>query len=167
MAFLRILLVVVAALTLASCGGKFRTYKGPSVTEVQVHKADRKMYLMHKDKVLKTYDIGLGGNPVGHKQFEGDLKTPEGSYTISHRNPDSTYHLSLGISYPNPQDRAFAAAQGKPPGGDIFIHGGPPESVRKSVRTADWTAGCIAVTDREIETIYAMVKPGTPIHILP
>lgn len=167
MAFLRILLLVVTAMGLASCSTKFRTYHGPEITEIQVHKADRKMYLLHNTKVMKVYDIGLGGNPVGHKQFEGDLKTPEGSYTISHRNPRSTYHLSLGISYPNANDRAFAAAQGKAPGGDIFIHGAPPKAVRNSVRTNDWTAGCIAVTDREIELIYAMVKPGTPIHIFP
>lgn len=167
MSFLRILLVVAAALGLSACGSKFRTYHGPEITEIQVHKADRKMYMLHNDKVVKSYDIGLGGNPVGHKQFEGDLKTPEGSYKISHRNPKSTYHLSLGISYPNSNDRAFAASQGKSPGGDIFIHGAPPMSVRKSVQTKDWTAGCIAVTDREIEFIYAMVKPGTPIHIFP
>ena len=151
MAFLRILLIVTAFVGLASCGGKFRTYHGPEITSIQVHKADRKMYLLHNSKVVKTYDIGLGGNPVGHKQFEGDLKTPEGSYTITHRNPRSTYHLSLG----------------KQPGGDIFIHGAPPKAVRKSVRDNDWTAGCIAVTDKEIEMIYAMVRPGTPIHILP
>ena len=167
MAFLRILLIVTAFVGLASCGDKFRTYHGPEITSVQVHKADRKMYLLHNSKVVKTYDIGLGGNPVGHKQFEGDMKTPEGSYTITHRNPRSTYHLSLGISYPNAEDVAFAAAHGKPPGGDIFIHGAPPKSVRKSVRDADWTAGCIAVTDKEVEMIYAAVKPGTPIHILP
>ncbi|GAB1481017.1 L,D-transpeptidase family protein [Paracoccaceae bacterium] len=167
MAFLRILLIVTAFLGLASCGGKFRTYNGPEITSIQVHKADRKMYLLHKKKVVKTYDIGLGGNPVGHKQFEGDMKTPEGSYTITHRNPNSKYYLSLGISYPNAADRAYAAEQGKEPGGDIFIHGAPPKAVRHSVRTNDWTAGCIAVTDDEIEMIYAMVKPGTPIHIFP
>lgn len=167
MAFLRLLLIVTAFLGLASCGGKFRSYHGPEITSIQVHKADRKMYLLHDRKIVKTFDIGLGGNPVGHKQFEGDMKTPEGSYMITHLNPDSKYYLSLGISYPNENDRAFAAAQGKEPGGDIFIHGAPPKQVRKSVRDRDWTAGCIAVTDDEIEQIYSMVKPGTPIHIFP
>jgi murein L,D-transpeptidase YafK len=163
MAFIRVLVVLVLALGLSACGSKFRSYNGPSVTSVQVHKTDRKMYLLHNEKVLKEYDVALGFAPAGHKQFEGDGKTPEGTYRISHRNPNSEFHLSLGISYPNDQDRAHAAAQGKPTGGDIFIHGGPPHRVTKR----DWTAGCIAVTDRQIEVIYSMVKPGTPILILP
>lgn len=164
MSFLRALLLIVMAVGLSACGGgKFRTYNGPEVTQIQVSKSDRKMYLLHDDKVLKTYKIGLGFNPVGHKQFEGDGKTPEGTYYITHRNPKSEFHLSLGVSYPNEADRAFAEAQGKPPGGDIFIHGGPNRKVTKR----DWTAGCIAVTDRQMEMIYAMVKPGTPIHIKP
>lgn len=163
MAFLRILLLIITALGISACSTKFKTYNGPAVTQVQVHKADRKMYLFHNSKVLKSYDIGLGGVPVGHKQFEGDGKTPEGTYYITHRNPNSTYHLSLGISYPNDADRAFASAAGKPPGGDIFIHGGPLYQTTKN----DWTAGCIAVSDKEIERIYAMIKPGTPIIILP
>ncbi len=163
MKLLRILLLVMAGLALTACSSKFRTYNGPSVTSIQVHKADRKIYLLHNDKVLESYDVALGGVPLGHKQFEGDGKTPEGIYYISHRNPQSTYHLSLGISYPNDVDRAAAEALGKAPGGDIFIHGGPTYKTTKR----DWTAGCIAVTDRQIEQIYAMVKPGTPIFILP
>lgn len=162
---IRTLLIGFMALGIASCGGgsKFRTYNGPSVTEIQVHKSERKMYLLHGSKVLEEYDIHLGFTPKGHKQFEGDGKTPEGTYYISHRNPRSTYHLSLGISYPNNADRAFAKANGKQPGGDIFIHGGPPRRVARY----DWTAGCIAVSDREIEEIYSMVRPGTPVHIFP
>lgn len=163
MTFLRVLILVLTGLALTACSSKFRTYNGPSVTSIQVHKADRKMYLLHNDKVLETYKVALGGVPVGHKQYEGDGKTPEGAYYISHRNPQSTYHLSLGISYPNNEDRATAAAMGKRPGGDIFIHGGPLYKTTKR----DWTAGCIAVTDKQIEQIYAMVKPGTPIFILP
>ena len=165
MRFLRVFLVLAVAFGLAACGGggKFRKYYGPEVTSVQVHKADRKMYLLHHGRVLKSYDIALGFAPEGHKQFEGDGKTPEGAYYITHRNPRSQVHLSLGISYPNPADRAFAEAAGKQPGGDIFIHGGPP----RPVAVRDWTAGCIAVTDKEMERIYSMVKPGTPIHILP
>jgi murein L,D-transpeptidase YafK len=164
MAVFRILLLIVAAFAITACGGsKFKTYDGPEVTQIQVHKADRKMYLLHNEKVLKKYNVSLGFTPEGHKQFEGDGKTPEGAYTITHRNPNSEFYLSLGVSYPNAQDRAFAAAQGKPPGGDIFIHGGPNRKVTKR----DWTAGCVAVTDRQMETVYAMVKPGTPILILP
>jgi len=163
MAILRVMVLLVMAFGLTACGSKFKGYSGPRVTLVEVDKSDRKMYLLHKEKVLKTYDIALGFAPAGHKQFEGDGKTPEGSYFISHRNPNSTYHLSLGISYPNRDDMAFAAAAGKPPGGDIFIHGAPDGRPDRR----DWTAGCIAVTDRQMERIYAMVKPGTPINIQP
>ena len=114
--------------------------------------------------VLKTYPMGLGFAPVGHKQFEGDGRTPEGSYFIDRRNPNSLFHLSIGISYPNAADRAFAKAQGKSPGGDIFIHGGPRKGI-DPVDKRDWTAGCIAVTDRQIEQVYAMVRNGTPVDI--
>ncbi|MFC3088791.1 L,D-transpeptidase family protein [Tabrizicola soli] len=159
-----ILVLLVVMLGLAGCGNsKFRRYNGPEVTQVQVHKTERKMYLFHHDRVLKSYDIALGFAPQGHKQFEGDGKTPEGTYYISHKNPNSNYHLSLGISYPNPNDIAFAEAQGKSPGGEIFIHGGP----RGRISQRDWTFGCVALTDKQMEVVYSMVRPGTPIVILP
>ena len=159
-----ILILLVVMLGLAGCGNsKFRRYNGPEVTQVQVHKIDRKMYLFHHDRVLKSYDIALGFAPQGHKQFEGDGKTPEGTYFISHKNPNSNYHLSLGISYPNPNDIAFAEAQGKSPGGEIFIHGGP----KGRISQRDWTFGCVALSDKQMEIVYSMVKPGTPIIILP
>ena len=166
MAILRVFLVIALAFGLAACGGggKFRSYHGPKVTSIQVHKADRKMYLLHKDKVLEEYDIALGFAPEGHKQFEGDGKTPEGVYFITHHNPKSRYHLSVGISYPNEADRAFARAQNKSPGGDIMIHG---RTKYKGTNKGDWTAGCIAVKDREMEQIYAMVTARTPIVIMP
>ena len=160
---IRVLLILARGFGLAACSTKFRTYTGPTVTEVQVHKAARKMYLLHNGTVLKDYDIALGFAPLGHKQFEGDGKTPEGLYYITHRNPKSNYYLSIGISYPNEQDMAVAEAAGLPPGGDIFIHGGPLGKVRQR----DWTAGCISVTDRQMEEVYSMVNPGTPIWLLP
>jgi len=101
---LRVFLVIALAFGLTACGSKFKTYNGSEVTRVEVHKSDRKMYLLHNAEVLKVYDISLGFQPRGHKQFERDGKTPEGSYTITHRNPRSSYHLSLGISYPNGAD---------------------------------------------------------------
>lgn len=154
-------------LLLTACGhNKFRTYNGPPVTAVVVHKAQRRLYLLNGEKVLKAYDMRLGGIPTGHKQFEGDLKTPEGQYYIDRVNPNSRYHLSLGISYPNQADREFAKAAGKEPGGDIFIHGQGDEGRGKKGKT-DWTAGCIAVKDREMEDIYSMVRVGTPIFIEP
>lgn len=168
MRIIKAVFLVVAMATLAACGSKdpkFKTYRGPEVTSIQVQKSARRMYLLHDREVLQAYDIGLGFQPFGHKEVEGDGKTPEGAYFISHRNPKSRYHLSLGISYPNPYDSAHAQSIGKTPGGDIMIHGGPPRGAR--VNSRDWTAGCIAVTDEEVERIYSMVKPGTPIYIYP
>jgi murein L,D-transpeptidase YafK len=159
------LLALAVCFGLASCGAsKFKRYNGPEVTRIVVMKSLRKMYLMHDQEVLKGYDIDLGFAPEGRKQFEGDGKTPEGSYIIDRRNPNSEFHLSLGISYPAPEDVEVARAAGKPPGGDIFIHGGrrPIDPKRK-----DWTWGCISVPDREIEQIYAMVRDGTRIDIYP
>ncbi|MFM2388891.1 MAG: hypothetical protein RLZZ437_446 [Pseudomonadota bacterium] len=165
MRFIRIITLLCIALVLASCGNgsKFRTYNGPEVTQIQVHKADRVMYLLHGNQVLRSYDISLGFAPVGHKQVEGDGRTPEGAYRINRRNPNSAYHLSLGISYPNADDVAYAQSIGASPGGDIFIHGWS-EALATS---RDWTAGCIAVRDREMEEIYSMVKDGTVIFLLP
>jgi murein L,D-transpeptidase YafK len=158
------LVVLVAILAgLAGCS-KFKTYRGPEVTRVIVDKSDRRMWLMHHDEVLEVYAVDLGFAPQGHKQFEGDGKTPEGAYRIDRRNPNSRFHLSLGISYPNDTDRTFAASNGKPPGGDIFIHGA---SDLRGRNVGDWTEGCIAVTNREMEWIYAMVRDGTPIWIQP
>jgi len=151
------------ALGLAGCASKFRTYEGPEVTRLQMFKGDRNLFLFNNTSVLKAYRIDLGFAPEGPKRFEGDGKTPEGAYTVDRRNPDSLFHLSIGISYPNEADIAFAAAQGREPGGDIFIHGGPRPGI--DAIKPDWTAGCIAVSDREIEDIYAMVRDGTPIDI--
>ena len=151
------------ALGLAGCASKFRTYDGPEVTRLQMFKGNRNLFLFNNTSVLKAYRIELGFAPEGPKQFEGDGKTPEGAYTVDRRNPDSLFHLSIGISYPNEADIAFAAAQGREPVGDIFIHGGPRPGI--DAIKPDWTAGCIAVSDREIEDIYAMVRDGTPIDI--
>lgn len=160
---IRLILVTGLLLMLAACS-KFKTYNGPEVTHILVDKSERVMVLLHNDQVLERFNFRLGFTPEGHKQVEGDGKTPEGTYFIDRKNPNSSFHLSLGISYPNAQDRATARAMGKSPGGDIFIHGTP----RKFRRTAqDWTWGCIAVTNREAEKIYAMVNVGTPITILP
>ncbi|MEM6306699.1 MAG: L,D-transpeptidase family protein [Pseudomonadota bacterium] len=151
------------AIILAACGNKFRTYDGPKVTQIVVLKEKRIMALLHGMKPLRRYNFELGFAPVGDKDFEGDGKTPEGRYYIDRKNPNSQFYLSLGISYPNAADRAKARAQGKSPGGDIFIHGTP----RNAQGRDDWTWGCIAVTNREMEDIYAMVDVGTPITIYP
>jgi murein L,D-transpeptidase YafK len=163
---------------LAACGGdsapissgppRFLTYSGPPVTQVVVNKSDRKMYLLSGSTVLRSYDVDLGNQPVGTKQFEGDGKTPEGIYFIDRFNPRSAYHLSVGISYPRPEDTARAMAVGRKPGGDIFFHGrGRDGEKARRAGKADWTAGCIAVEDAEIEEIYAMLQSRTPVVINP
>lgn len=157
-------LALVTVLALSGCASKFQRYDGPAVTHVLVMKDARRMHLLHHDTVLQSYDIGLGFAPRGHKLVEGDGRTPEGQYWIDRRNPNSEFHLSIGISYPNVADREAAKALGKSPGGDIFIHG-KPRKYRRAPQ--DWTAGCIAVTNREMEQIYAMVRDGTPITIRP
>lgn len=167
MRFFRVIGLLAVILALSGCASKFRTYNGPEVTGIYVSKSDRKMYLLSGTDTLRTYDVALGFAPVGDKKVEGDGKTPEGTYYIDRINPDSSYHLSVGISYPNAQDIAEARAMGKRPGGDIFIHGRGKGWERLGRRKGDWTAGCISVTDREIEEIYSMVRKGVPITIMP
>ncbi|WP_299608430.1 L,D-transpeptidase family protein [uncultured Tateyamaria sp.] len=156
-----------AAVGLSACSArdsKFKRYSGPDVTYVVVNKDTRRMFLFNNNRVLKDYEIDLGFEPIGDKFFEGDGRTPEGTYIIDRRNPNSQFYLSLGISYPNSLDLEEAAALGKPPGGDIFIHGNSSPFRRKR---EDWTWGCIAVTNSEMEDVYAMVRNGTPIKINP
>ena len=158
--------ITASALLLSACASsKFKSYNGPHVTRIIVEKSSRSMWLMNEANVLKQYDVDLGFAPRGHKEIEGDGRTPEGSYFINRRNPNSAFHLSLGMSYPNAKDIARAKAMGKDPGGEIFIHGGPVLFGDRS--KPDWTAGCISVTNKEMETIYAMVKEGTQIDVLP
>lgn len=161
-----------AATTLASAGcsgasNRFQSYQGAEVTGVVVNKGARKLYLLHNEEILREYKIDLGFAPVGAKTVEGDGKTPEGTYVINRRNANSSYHLSVGISYPNSQDVAEANAIGQRPGGEIFIHGQPNDLTarKRAGRVEDWTAGCIAVNNDEIEEIFAMVKDGTVISL--
>ena len=132
-----------------------------------INKGARRLYLLNNQEVLKEYKIDLGFAPTGDKKVEGDGKTPEGTYVIDRRNPNSRYHLSVGISYPNAQDIAEAKALGASPGGEIFIHGEPNslKELKRAKKTKDWTAGCIAVKNDEIEEIYSMVRDGTAISL--
>ena len=162
---------LLATLGVAGCssGPHVARYNGPPVTAIVVNKGARKMYLLNETDILREYQVGLGFAPEGHKQIEGDGRTPEGLYIINRRNPASQFHLSLGISYPNTADRANASAMGKKPGGDIFIHGQPNnhDARRRAERIQDWTAGCIAVSNEEIEEIWSMVQDGTVIALRP
>ena len=148
----------------------FSPSKGIKVDLVTVVKSDRKMYLSCKGKIIKTYRIGLGGNPVGHKQVLGDQKTPEGYYKLDYYNPQSSFYKSLHISYPNNRDYKNARKLGKSPGGSIMIHGQPNgKKMEKSFfgRQKDWTAGCIALDNDEMDEVLRLVQVGTPIHIKP
>lgn len=133
-----------------------------------VYKSERRLDLLLDDDVVKSYRIGLGFNPVGHKQREGDGRTPEGDYVIVSRNRNSKYHRALRISYPNARDRADARKRGVSPGGDIMLHGSPNwASDESGFEGLDWTLGCIAVTNAEIREIWNAVDDGTPITIKP
>lgn len=138
-----------------------------TIDRIRVDKSARRMELMAGDAVVRSYDVALGFAPEGDKGQEGDGRTPEGRYVIESRNPDSAFHLSLKISYPDASDRATAAARGVDPGGDIFIHGTPNWWALPGRPPGDWTLGCIAVTDAEIEEIWSLVRDGTPIEIVP
>lgn len=159
-------ILVISCLAVAALSGcsKFARYDGPQVTRIVVFKSSRAMFLLNGDEVLASHEVKLGFAPDGSKLVEGDGKTPEGQYFIDRRNPDSSYYLSLGISYPNDEERAAAKALGEDPGGDIFIHG---QRVPGKRDADDWTAGCISITNREMRKVYAMVKLGTPITIHP
>ncbi|MFZ4856954.1 MAG: L,D-transpeptidase family protein [Desulfuromonadaceae bacterium] len=134
---------------------------------ILVEKKERRLTLISKGEVLKIYKIALGGNPVGPKERQGDNKTPEGTYVIDSKNRDSRYHLSLHISYPNEKDKKRAKQLGVSPGGDIMIHGikNGFSWVGDLHTGVDWTKGCIAVTDEEIEEIYKLVPNGTIVEI--
>lgn len=130
-----------------------------------VDKSERLLIAYRGGKPIKSYrGLKFGAAPAGHKRFEGDERTPEGLYTIDTRNPQSRFHLSLRISYPNRQDRAYAAQYGRSAGGDIFIHG-QPTGYRGPPLPGDWTDGCIALTNAEIEELWRIVPDGTPIEI--
>jgi murein L,D-transpeptidase YafK len=136
---------------------------------VLVEKAAHRLSLLSGGTAVRTYSIALGSEPVGPKIREGDDRTPEGSYVVDGRNYHSAYHLALHLSYPNAVDRARAAALGVEPGGDIMIHGLPNGFgwLGPTHREHDWTRGCIAVTDSEIEEIASLVPDGTPVEIRP
>lgn len=143
--------------------------EGSAIDSIEVFKSKRRMHVYCTGRLLKTYRISLGKNPLGAKAYEGDCKTPEGIYEINGRNPNSSFHKNLGISYPNEQDVAFALESGKTAGGDIKIHGlrNGYGYIGQCHRLKNWTAGCIAVTNKEIDELYAAVKPNAQITIYP
>jgi murein L,D-transpeptidase YafK len=148
------------------------SYRPPPTVPTQadfilVDKSDRTLTLFSHGVPFRSFlGLQLGGQPLGPKRFAGDERTPEGTYAIDTRNPRSAFHLSLRVSYPNAADRAYAAARGRSPGGEIFIHG-QPNALSDGRVAGDWTDGCIALSNAEIEELWQTVPDGTPIEIRP
>ena len=145
-----------------------------TIDEVHVYKAKRQVQVLQKGTVIKTYAMRLGFAPIGHKTTEGDGKTPEGSYTLDWRNPNSQFYKSLHISYPNAIDTAQAQARGVSAGGDVMIHGSsnlpqgkPQQALYDYLPREDWTHGCVAVSNQDMDELWANVKNGTKIGIYP
>ncbi|MEO1046062.1 MAG: L,D-transpeptidase family protein [Pseudomonadota bacterium] len=169
--------VLAAALLMAGCetasepadsfGGAAAIAQGLQADRILIDKSERTLLLYSDGVVIARYgNIRFGASPKGHKRFEGDERTPEGRYTIDRRNPDSIAHLSLGISYPNAKDRAYAEEHGKSPGGNIFIHG-QMNGWKGPALPYDWTDGCVAVSNSEMDELWQLVPMGTDVEIRP
>jgi murein L,D-transpeptidase YafK len=161
--------LATVSLAVVSLGTIARADQAPKTADkIVIEKSAHTLKLMRKGELIKSYGVALG-QPVGKKQRAGDRLTPEGSYFIDRKNPKSTFHLALHISYPNEQDRERARKLGVRPGGDVEIHG--LESrwawLGSWHRKVDWTEGCVAVTNNEIEEIWRLVPVGTPVEIDP
>lgn len=154
------LMILVASASLA---------RAQAIDLVRVDKSERRMELLAGGKIVRSYSVALGANPVGHKRQEGDERTPEGRYVLDWRNPDSAFTKSIHISYPDADDKAAAKRAGVDPGGMIMIHGQSKGFDWWSwlMQMFDWTNGCIAVTDEDMAEIWQMVENGTPIEINP
>jgi murein L,D-transpeptidase YafK len=173
---LKLLLIVLLIICLVAVGLAAAAYlnvnplpRDAVADQILIAKSARRLTLFRNGHVLKTYSVALGRAPVGAKEYEGDQRTPEGIYTVAFHKADSDYHLALHISYPEQHDIDRAAAQGLSAGSDIMIHGLPNGRgwIGRFHRRSDWTAGCIAVADFEIEEIYRAVPDGTPVELRP
>jgi murein L,D-transpeptidase YafK len=162
-AALALCLSIALSAALAGGAGAARA-ELPKAEKLVVFKAKRTLHLVRDGWVFRAYRIKLGDKPVGPKIFQYDGRTPEGRYVIDYRNASSRFHRSLHISYPRPEDVARARRYGTSPGGDIFIHGTPGEGVAYA---GDWTNGCIALKNHEIDELWRAVDDGTPIEIRP
>lgn len=164
-----VFLLLILGITAYNLYPEPRLPKNTVVDKLVVYKSKRTLLAYAQGKLLKSYRISLGGEPIGAKKIEGDLKTPEGLYYINDKNQYSGYHKNLGISYPNDQNIAYARSLGKTAGGDIKIHGlrNGMGFIGKLQRWTDWTFGCMALTNTEIDELYQAVPIGTPIAINP
>jgi murein L,D-transpeptidase YafK len=173
---LKLLLIVLLIICVVAIGLVASAYlnvnplPGDAVADrILIEKAARRLTLLRNGQTLKSYSVALGRAPIGAKEYEGDQRTPEGIYTVDFHKADSDYHLALHISYPEQRDIDRATAQGLSAGSDIMIHGLPNGRgwIGRFHRRSDWTAGCIAVADFEIEEIYRAVPNGTPVELRP
>ena len=159
--------IVAAIAFLMSSASQASVYDLPPADSVLVDKSDRMLYLMRNGEPYRAYEIALGFHPVGKKLKEGDGKTPEGTYVLGWRKPSSRFYRAIHISYPNEEDRAQALESGHRPGGMIMLHGYPDPEVFAStnyrIRGRDWTDGCIAVRNHDMDEIWNAVGDGTPI----
>ena len=161
--------LLLAALVTIAMPGVSVTGEFPIADKVLIEKSERKMHLLKHDVPFRSFDIALGIRPVGDKEEEGDFRTPEGTYVLDNRNPQSDFFLAIHVSYPNQQDRRNAKRKGVSPGGAIMIHGQPnsPTKSEAYYRTQDWTDGCIAVSNSDMIDIWLMTADNTLIEIRP
>jgi murein L,D-transpeptidase YafK len=160
---MKILLTILLILS------SYISFADEEIDIIIVKKSERKLYAIKDDKILRKYDIALGQNPIGHKKFEGDKKTPEGYYFIDGKNAKSKYFLSLHISYPNYHDEQVALKKKRNPGKHIAIHGLPPTKLLSQYlyNGSDWTEGCIALSNSDMQDLWGLATEGTQILIKP
>jgi murein L,D-transpeptidase YafK len=162
---IKIIIASVCAFLLLCVG----VYGAPEADFVLVVKSEKRLYLMQKGDVIASFRVAFGNNPKGHKEQQGDQRTPEGRYVLDAKNPHSAYYKSIHISYPDAEDRKRARKQGVDPGGDIMIHGQKNgyERWETFAQLVNWTNGCIALKNKEMDFVWKAVKVGTPIEIRP
>lgn len=163
---------MAAAVVVGLC---LATLTAPSAVAIEkaesvlVVKKDRRLYLLREGEAYASFSATFGTNPKGHKQQEGDGRTPEGKYVLDYKNENSGYHLSIHVSYPDANDKAAAKKLGVSPGGNIMIHGQKAGWgwLGSFSRFVNWTDGCIALSDKDMSTVWEAIEPGTPIEIRP
>lgn len=165
MRFLSKSLLITLLLILQTANG-FSSLKADAVLVI---KSEKRLYLMLKGVPFASFPVTFGANPTGHKQEQGDERTPEGHYLLDYKNPNSKFYKSIHISYPNAKDRASARGRGVDPGGDIMIHGQKNgwEWASPLVQFFSWTDGCVALSNRDMDRVWTAISPGTPIEIRP
>ena len=159
--------IIITAIAFLLCSGM--AYSEQTADLVLVVKSESRLYLIRKGEKFATFRVAFGSNPKGHKQQQGDERTPEGRYTLDYKNANSAYYKSIHITYPNAKDRENARKRGVDPGGAIMIHGqrNGYEGLSTFAQLFNWTNGCIALNNPDMDVVWKAVKPGTPIEIKP